>query len=67
MALKLTTQVEIEIPSVPFFVRVTRQGKDAGNIPVGDLSNKDLRKLADAWRDALVTNAEKQRKQSSGS
>lgn len=63
MSLKTTMEVEIEAPTAPHNLHVKRQGRDAGYVGVGELSNKELRRIADSWVAGLMANAEKQRKE----
>lgn len=61
MANKLVVEVDIEIPGAPYFLKLKRQGKEAGDVSVGELSNKQLRKVIDAWGEELMKNAAKHR------
>lgn len=52
-------EVEIQTPKVPNFIRIG--GGEGQMIPVGDLPDATLRKVAEEWADDLIKNAERQR------
>lgn len=58
MAETLTVTAEVELPRPPNFMRY--QG---GTIPVGDLSDEDLRRIGEAWTEALLQRAREQREE----
>lgn len=62
MKTKITVKTELEIilPSLPNFVRTAN--KDVV-MPIGDLSNEQIRELGSEWTEQLVQKAIQRRKQ----
>jgi hypothetical protein len=61
MKIEAEVMVEVLTPQTPNFLRVVRNGVDAGSVTVGELSNKQLRKVVDAWAEELYKKAYAQR------
>jgi hypothetical protein len=56
MGITLKLQTIVKVPRVPNFLLY-----DGGQISVGDISDEDLAKIAEAWREELVINAKRLR------
>jgi hypothetical protein len=58
MAKTIKVQAIVRVPLVPNFLLY-----DGGKIAVGDVPDEDLKKVAEAWLEKLLANAERQRKE----
>ncbi len=52
------TEIEVVLPLVPSLIRTAN--KDVG-IPIGDLSDAQLREIGDKWTTALIEKAQSRR------
>lgn len=48
----------VRVPRVPNFIHI---GDGSRTVPIGELSDRDLEKVADAWKVKLVERARQQR------
>lgn len=54
----LTVTAQVELPTVPNFLRMT----DGQSLPVSAVTEDHLRKIGEAWTEALIENARAQAK-----
>jgi hypothetical protein len=56
MGKSITVKADVEVPLVPNFLNY-----NGGTIRIADIAESDLRKIGEAWTEALIEKARKKR------
>jgi len=59
-------KVMLRTPSLPNYLFIEVNGQEVGNISVGDVSDDDLKEVAERWVKALMEHARKKRLDKAG-
>ena len=54
--------LDVATPMAPGFLRIVANGKDIGMVPVGSLLDAQLKMVGQRWIEALLKNAQRQRR-----